>query len=49
MEQVRGTDCVVDTSDNTRTWYLMNDACVLAERESKTVATTNGVSGRGGD
>ena len=39
MELVRGTDCAVDTSDNPRTRYLMNDACVLVERELKTVST----------
>ena len=48
MELVRGNNCVVDTRDNTCTWYLINDACVLAGNELKTAAMTNGVSGRGG-
>ena len=48
MELVRGNNCVVDTSDNPCTWYLIKDACVLAGRELKTAAMTNGISGRGG-
>ena len=48
MELVRSNDCVVDASDNPRTRYLINDACVLAGRELKTTVMTNGVSGRGG-
>ena len=48
MELVRGNNCVVDTSDNPCTWYLINDACVLAGRELKMATMTNGVSGRGG-
>ena len=46
MELVRGNDCVVDSSDNPRTRYLINDACVLAGREPKTSPMTNYVSGR---
>ena len=49
MELLRGNDCVVDASDNPRMRYLINDACVLAGRELKMAAITNGVSGRGGD
>ena len=48
MELVRGNDCVVDTSDNTRMWYLINGACVLEGREPKKASITNGVSDRGG-
>ena len=48
MELVRGNNCVVDTSDNPCTWYLINDACVLARRELKTAAMTNSVIGRRG-
>ena len=48
MQLARGNDCKVDTGDNPRTPYLINDACVLAGREPKTAAMTNGVSGRGG-
>ena len=48
MELVRGNNCVVDNGDNPCTWYLINDTCVLAGRELKTAAMTNGVSGRGG-
>ena len=48
MDLVRGKDCVVDTSDNPCTQYLINDSCVLAGRELETAAITNGVSGRGG-
>ena len=32
MELVRGNDCMVDTSNNPHTRYLINDACVLVER-----------------
>ena len=39
---------MVDARDNPRTQYLINGACVLAGREPKSVAMTNGVSGRGG-
>ena len=48
MEIVRVNDCVVDTIDNPRTGYLINNACDLAERYLKTAAMTNGVGGRGG-
>ena len=48
MELVRGNDRVVDTSDNPRTRYLINEACVLAEREPKTAAMNNGISNRRG-
>ena len=48
MELVMGTYCVVDISNNPRTRYLVNDACVMAEREKKTAETTKGVSVRGG-
>ena len=48
MEIVRGNNCVVDTIDNSCTWYLINNAWVLAGRELNTAATTNSVSGRGG-
>ena len=48
MEPVRGNDCVVDTSHNPRTRYPINDASVLAGRELKTAAMTNGISGSGG-
>ena len=48
MQLARGNDCKVDTGDNPRTPYLINDACVLAGREPKTAAMTDGVSGRGG-
>ena len=48
MELVRGNDCVVDTTDNPCTRYLINNACVLAERDLNITATTNGVSSRGG-
>ena len=48
MELVRGDDCVVDARDNPRTRYLINGACVLAGRDPKSAAMTNGVSGRGG-
>ena len=46
MELVRGNDCVVDARNNLCTWYLINDDYVLAGREPKTAAMTNGVSGR---
>ena len=48
IELVRDSNCVVDTSDNPCTWYLINDVCVLAGRELKMAEMTNGVSGRGG-
>ena len=48
MELVRGNDCVVDTSNNPHTRYLFDNACVLAERDSKTAEMTKGVSGRRG-
>ena len=48
MKIVRVNNCVVDISDNPCTWYLINNACVLAGRERKTAAMTNSVSGRGG-
>ena len=48
MELVRGDDCVVDARDNPRTRYLINGACVLAGREPKSTAMTNGVRVRGG-
>ena len=48
MVLLRGSNCVVDTRDNPCTWYLINEACVLAGRELKTAAMTNGVNGRGG-
>ena len=35
MDLVRVNDCVVDTSDNTRTRYLINDACTLAGRSQR--------------
>ena len=38
---------MVDARDNPRTQYLINGACVLAGREPKSAAMTNGVSGRG--
>ena len=45
MELLRGNDCVVDTSDNPRKMYLINNICVLAEKEPKTAAMTNGSGG----
>ena len=48
MELVRGNYCVVDASDDPCTRYLINNACVLAERKPKTAAMTNGVRGKGG-
>ena len=48
MQLVRGNDCVVDASDNPRTRYLINNACVLAGSEPKTTAMNNSVSDRGG-
>ena len=48
MELVRGKKCVVDTIYNTCKRYLINNAYVLVERETKTVKMTNGASGRGG-
>ena len=48
MELVRSNNCVVETINNPRMRYLINYACVLEEREPKTVAMTNGVSDRGG-
>ena len=36
---------MVDTSNNPRMRYLINDACVLAEREPKMTTMTNSVSG----
>ena len=47
IELVRSNNSEVDTIDTPHTWYLINDTCVMAERETKTVAMTNGVSGRG--
>ena len=46
---LRGNDCVVDTIDNPRMWHLINDACVLTEREPKMAEITKVVSGRGWD
>ena len=48
MEIVRGNNCVVETNDNPRTRYLINNTCVLAERDPKMAAMTNRVSGRVG-
>ena len=48
MELVRVNNFVVDASNNSRMWYLINDTCVLAGREPKMAAMANGVSGRGG-
>ena len=48
IELVRSNNSEVDTIDTPHTWYLINDTCVMAERETKTVAMTNGVSGRRG-
>ena len=48
METVRGNNCVVETNDNPRTRYLINNTCVLAERDPKMAAMTNRVSSRGG-
>ena len=48
MQLVRGNDCVVDASDNPRTRYLINNACVLAGSEPKTTSMSNSVSDRGG-
>ena len=39
---------MVDASNNPRTQYLINEACVMAVRETKTSTMTNGVNGRGG-
>ena len=39
---------MVETRNDIRTRYLINDTCVLAEREPKTAARTNGVNFRGG-
>ena len=47
MELVRGNNRVLDTSDNPRTRYLINSACVLAEMDPKTASTTKGIIGRG--
>ena len=47
IEIVRGNDCVVDTSYNPCTRCLINNTCIMAERESKTTETTKGISGRG--
>ena len=38
VELVKGDNCVVDAINNTRTGYLINDACVMAGRETKTPA-----------
>ena len=38
---------MVDTSDNPPTLYLMNNACVQEERDTKTAEMTNSVSGMG--
>ena len=48
MELVRGNNCVVNTIDNPRTRYLINDTCVLDDREPKTEAMANSVRGRVG-
>ena len=48
MEIVRGNDCVVDTNYNPRMRYLINNVCVLAERDPKMAEMTNIVIGRGG-
>lgn len=32
LDLVRGCDLAVDATDNSRTWYVLNDACVLAGR-----------------
>ena len=48
MDLVRYNDCVVDARNNLRTWYLINDACIMAGRDPELVAMKNGVSGRGG-
>ena len=48
MELGRGKNCVLDASNNPRTRYLINDACVLVGRKPKTADMTNGVSDRGG-
>ena len=46
MELVRGNEYVVDISNNPRTRYLINDACILMERDPKMAAMANGVNGR---
>ena len=48
MDIVRGNDCVVDTNDNPRTRYLINNACVLAERDPNMAAMTNSANDSGG-
>ena len=35
MELVRGTNYVVDTSDNPRTRYLTNNSYIMAEQDPK--------------
>ena len=46
MEIVRGNEYVVDISNNSRLRYLINDACILVERDPKMAAMANGGSGR---
>ena len=48
MELMRGNNCAVDNINNIRTRYLINDASILVEKEPRTAAMTDGVSGRGG-
>ena len=48
MDIGRVNYCVVYIRNNAHTQYLINGACVLANRDPKIVAMTNGVSGRGG-
>ena len=48
MDLVMGNNCVVDTSDNPCTWYMINNACIMAGRELKTAEMTNSVSSKGG-
>ena len=48
MDILKGNICMVDIRDNTCMQYLINNACVLVNRDPKIVAMTNGVRGRGG-
>ena len=48
MDIGRVNDCVVYIRNNPHTQYLLNDACVLVNRDPRIAEITNGVSGRVG-
>ena len=44
---MKGKYFVVDASNKLHTQYLINDTCIMEEKEPKTEATAKGIIGRG--